>query len=170
MEWTLRLVGMGIDGQSRSVDVMAIARPEGLGETAYLGLSLAEAKQLLSQVQQAVVAAQADRHAMFRPDCQSCGRMVDEQIGLPRHVGLEAAKHTGHLGRRHGGGCFPFRHDVERFQGVADQIEGSLHLAVPQAPASTLVDNIRETGAFLAIFGGGVWPAFDRLGDVLNAH
>jgi hypothetical protein len=26
MEWTLRLVGMGIDGQSRSFDVMAISR------------------------------------------------------------------------------------------------------------------------------------------------
>jgi hypothetical protein len=52
-------------------------------------------------------------------------------------------------------GCFPFRHDVERFQGVADQIEGSLHLTVPQASANMLVDDIREAGAFLAIFGGG---------------
>jgi hypothetical protein len=33
-----------------------------------------------------------------------------------------------------------------------------------------LVDNIRKTSAFLAIFGGGVRPAFDRLSDVLNAH
>ena len=64
---------------------------------------------------------------------------------------------------------FPFRHDVERFQGVADQIKGSLHLAVPQAPAN-MVNNIRKTGAFLAIFGGGVRPALDRLGDVLNTH
>jgi hypothetical protein len=86
MEWTLRLVGTGIDGQSRSVDVMAIARPEGLGEIAYLGLSLAEAKQLLSQVQQAVVAAQADRHAMFRPDCQSCGRMYHAKGWRPHRI------------------------------------------------------------------------------------
>jgi hypothetical protein len=28
MEWTLRLVGIGIDGQSRSFDVMAISRPD----------------------------------------------------------------------------------------------------------------------------------------------
>jgi hypothetical protein len=34
MEWTLRLVGTGIDGQSRSVDVMAITRPDGLREIA----------------------------------------------------------------------------------------------------------------------------------------
>jgi hypothetical protein len=34
MEWTLCLVGAGIDGQSRSVDVMTISRPDGLGEIA----------------------------------------------------------------------------------------------------------------------------------------
>ena len=34
MEWTLRLVGMGIDGQSRSFDVMTISRPDGLGDIA----------------------------------------------------------------------------------------------------------------------------------------
>jgi hypothetical protein len=44
MEWTLRLVGTGIDGQSRSFDVMPISRPDGLGEIANLGLTLAEAK------------------------------------------------------------------------------------------------------------------------------
>jgi hypothetical protein len=73
MEWTLRLVGTGIDGQSRSCDALAISRPDGLGDIANLGLTLAEARQLLAQVQQAVVAAQAHHHAMFRPDCQSCG-------------------------------------------------------------------------------------------------
>ena len=72
MEWTLRLVGTGIDGQSRSFDVMPISRPDGLDEIANLGLTLAEAKLLLAQVQQQVVAAQAYHQAMFRPDCQSC--------------------------------------------------------------------------------------------------
>jgi hypothetical protein len=43
-EWTLRLIGTGIDGQSRSFDVTAISRPEGLGDIANLGLTLAEAK------------------------------------------------------------------------------------------------------------------------------
>jgi hypothetical protein len=36
MEWTLRLVGIGIDGQSRSFDVMTISRPDGLGDIADL--------------------------------------------------------------------------------------------------------------------------------------
>ncbi|MEA2732413.1 MAG: hypothetical protein QOF70_6888, partial [Acetobacteraceae bacterium] len=52
---------------------MEISRPDGLGDLANLGLTLAEAKQLLARVQQDVVAAQADNQAMFRPDCQSCG-------------------------------------------------------------------------------------------------
>jgi len=73
MEWTLRLVGTEIDGQSRSCEVMAISRPDGLGDIAALGLTLAEAKQLRVQVQQEVVAAQARQHTLFRPDCQSCG-------------------------------------------------------------------------------------------------
>ena len=71
MEWTLRLVGTEIDGQSRSCEVMAISRPNDL-DIAALGLTLAEAKQLLVQVQQEVVAAQARQHTLFRPDCRSC--------------------------------------------------------------------------------------------------
>ncbi len=73
MEWTLRLVGTGIDGQSRSYEVMAISRPDGLADIANLGLTLAEAKLLLARVQQQVVAEQANTHAMFRPDCRLCG-------------------------------------------------------------------------------------------------
>ena len=42
MEWMLRLVGTGIDGQSRSFDVMEISRPDGLGDIASLGLTLAD--------------------------------------------------------------------------------------------------------------------------------
>ena len=68
MEWTLRLVGMGIDGQSRSFEVMAINRPDGLGDVAKLGLTLAEAKLLLAQVQQQVVAASARAEIAVPPD------------------------------------------------------------------------------------------------------
>jgi hypothetical protein len=52
MKWTLRLVGTGIDGQSRGCQVMAITRPDGLGDIANLGMTPSEAKQLLVQVQQ----------------------------------------------------------------------------------------------------------------------
>ena len=73
MEWVLRLVGTGVDGQSQSFDVMEISRPDGVSDIANLGLTLAEGKRLLAGVQQVVVAVQVDSHAMRRPDCQSCG-------------------------------------------------------------------------------------------------
>jgi hypothetical protein len=37
MELVLRLVEIGLDGQSRSSDLMAISRPDGLGDLANLG-------------------------------------------------------------------------------------------------------------------------------------
>jgi hypothetical protein len=52
---------------------MEIRAPRDLGDIAHLGLTLSEAKQLLSRVQQAVVAAQAQDHAVLRPDCSFCG-------------------------------------------------------------------------------------------------
>jgi hypothetical protein len=56
MEWTLCLVWTGFDGQSRSFELMAISRPDGLGDIAHLGITLSEAKQLLVHVQQQIVA------------------------------------------------------------------------------------------------------------------
>src|ERR1700733_9712301 len=73
MGWVLRLVETGIDGQSRISDVMEINRPDGLSDIGHLGLTLAEAKQLLARVQQEVVAAQTDKHGRLRPNCRSCG-------------------------------------------------------------------------------------------------
>jgi hypothetical protein len=86
MEWTLRLVGMGIDGQSRSFELMVISRPDGLGDIANLGLTLAEAKQLLAQVQQQLVAEQANTHATFRPDCGSCGGTCQVKDWQPHRI------------------------------------------------------------------------------------
>jgi hypothetical protein len=86
MEWTLRLVGMGIDGQSRSFEVMAISRPDGLGDIANLGLTLAESKLLLAQVQQQLVAEQANTHATFRPDCRSCGGTCHVKDWRPHRI------------------------------------------------------------------------------------
>jgi hypothetical protein len=50
MGWVLRLVETGVDGSSRSVDVMAIDRPGDLGDIAALGLTLAQGKQLLTRM------------------------------------------------------------------------------------------------------------------------
>jgi hypothetical protein len=73
MGWVLRLVETGTDGAARGDDVMEIELSRDLGDIANLGLTLAEAKQLLARVQRAVVAAQAHDHAGHRPNCSSCG-------------------------------------------------------------------------------------------------
>src|SRR3954447_24959175 len=86
MEWVLRLVETGIDGQSRSSDVMAISRPDDVGDLANLGLTLAEAKQLLAHVQQGVVAAQVGNHALSRPDCLSCGGRCHVKDWRPHRI------------------------------------------------------------------------------------
>ena len=65
---------------------MAISRPEGLGEIANLGLTLAEAKQLLVQVQQQLVAEQANAHAPFRPNCRSCGGTCQVKDWQPHRI------------------------------------------------------------------------------------
>jgi hypothetical protein len=74
MTWVLRLVETEIDSPARVIDVMDIRPLVDLGDIAKLGLTLAEAKQILARLQQAVVAVQADNHAVLRPDCSSCGQ------------------------------------------------------------------------------------------------
>ena len=55
MGWVLRLVETGVEGSSRSVDVMVIDRPGDLDDIAALGLTLAQGKQLVALVQQEIV-------------------------------------------------------------------------------------------------------------------
>jgi hypothetical protein len=72
MGWVLRLVETGVEGSSRSVDVMVIDRPGELGDAAALGQTLAQGKQLIALVQQEIVSAQSRDHAARRPDCRTC--------------------------------------------------------------------------------------------------
>ena len=51
---------------------MEIRRPPGVGVLANLGLTLSEAKQLLTSVQQAMVGNQTDEHGRLRSECRSC--------------------------------------------------------------------------------------------------
>ena len=50
MGWVLRLVETGTEDPARRTDVMEISRPSDLRNIADLGLTLAEAKQLLARV------------------------------------------------------------------------------------------------------------------------
>src|SRR4051794_18298028 len=73
MGLVLQLVETCADGGARSIELMELGRPGNLRDIADLGLTLPEAKQLLTCVQQAVIAVQARDHATLRPDCASCG-------------------------------------------------------------------------------------------------
>jgi hypothetical protein len=64
MDWILRLAAAG--GEGPSLDIMEINKPDDLGDIAYLGLTLAEAKQLLARVQCEISSAQASKHAARR--------------------------------------------------------------------------------------------------------
>jgi len=70
--WILRLVKTGAEGEGLCTDTMEIRRPDDLVDIANLGLTLAEAKQLLAGVQREIVAAQAREHADRRPTCPHC--------------------------------------------------------------------------------------------------
>jgi hypothetical protein len=77
MAWVLRLVETGIDGPARVIDVTDIRPLGALGDISKLGLMLSEAKQILARLQQAVVAIQADDHAVLRPVCAHFGRSAE---------------------------------------------------------------------------------------------
>ncbi len=62
MKLVLRLVKTGIDGSSRSVDVLEIVGRSDPGDIAALGVTLSQGRQLLGLIQQEVVAAQFRDH------------------------------------------------------------------------------------------------------------
>jgi len=116
VSWILKLLKTGADGEGQATDVMEIDRPGDLRDVATLGLTLSEAKQLLSVVQREIVAAQANTHATLRPDCP-CGGGVrhvkdyrDHSIAslfgqvvvrLPRFAALRVVRSTlGSIGHR----------------------------------------------------------------------
>ena len=70
MGWTVRLVEAGAEGPG--VELMEISRRSDLSDIGNLGMTLAEAKQLLAVVQREVSTAQAREHATRRPVCP-CG-------------------------------------------------------------------------------------------------
>jgi hypothetical protein len=105
MEWVLRLVGTGVDGQFQSFEVMEISRPDGVGDIANLGLTLAEGKRLLAGVQQGVVAGQVDSHATLRPDCQSCGRRCHVKDWRPHRIATLFGEVSASLPRFLCAGC-----------------------------------------------------------------
>ena len=105
MAWIVRLVKLAADGETQSVDVMTINRPDDLSEIANLGLTLAEGKLLLRGLQQQIVAAQAKSHALRRPDCRSCGAVCHVKDYRDHAVATLFGQVTGD--RRECGGRYP---------------------------------------------------------------
>ena len=64
-----------------------------------------------------------------------CRRIIDDQVRLPGDVGLEPLQQRRCL--RRGRQC-RLRHALKRGQGLPDEIQGTLHLTVPEAPADVL--------------------------------
>src|SRR5689334_24696458 len=105
MGWVLRLVESGADGSSDSIDVLEIERPGDLGDLADLGLTHAEGKQLLTRVQQAVVAAQSRDHAARRPACRTCGAACQLKDYRPHQIATVFGPVTVRLPRFRCAGC-----------------------------------------------------------------
>jgi hypothetical protein len=105
MGWVLRLVETGVDGASRSVDVMAIDRLSDLSDIADLGLTLAQGKQLVALVQQEIVTAQSRDHAVRRPLCRSCGTACQVKDYRPHQIAILFGQVTLRLPRFRCAGC-----------------------------------------------------------------
>src|SRR3954449_10023977 len=103
MGWGLRLVE--VEGPSGSVDVLEIDRPGNLDDLADPGLRLPDGKQLLSQVQQAVVAAQCRDHAAQRQACRACGAAGRVKDYRPRRIATLFGMVTVRLPRFRCAGC-----------------------------------------------------------------
>jgi hypothetical protein len=99
------LVETGVDGSSRSVDVMAIDHPGDLGDIAALGLTLAQGKQLVALVQQEIVTAQSRDHALRRPDCRTCTTPCQIKDYRPHQIATLFGQVTLRLPRFRCAGC-----------------------------------------------------------------
>src|SRR3954451_21044574 len=86
MKLVLRLVETGIDGSSRSVDVLEIVGRSDPGDIAALGITLSQGKQLLGLIQQEVIAAQCRELAIRRPSCRSCAAVCQLKDYRPRQI------------------------------------------------------------------------------------
>ncbi|MBV8573520.1 MAG: ISKra4 family transposase [Acetobacteraceae bacterium] len=80
---------------------MEITKSADLRDIADLGLSLAEAKQLLAGLQREVVAAQAREHALRRPTCRACGGACHLKDYRPHRIATLFGQVTVRLPRFH---------------------------------------------------------------------
>ena len=73
MGWVLGLVETGVETPARITDVRDLPGFGELPEIAKVGLTLADAKQILARLQEEVVATQTADDSVMRPGCPACG-------------------------------------------------------------------------------------------------
>ena len=91
--------------RGRGIDVLGLNQPRDLRDIASVGLTLPEAKRLLAQVQQAVVAVQARDHAALRPACSGYGACCHVKDWQSRQVATLFGKIMVRLPRFRCSGC-----------------------------------------------------------------
>src|SRR3954470_3868723 len=84
---------------------MAIECSGDLGDIAALGLTLAQGKQLVALVQQAIVTAQSRDHALRRPDCRTCTAPCQIKDYRPHQIATLFGQVTLRLPRFRCAGC-----------------------------------------------------------------
>ncbi len=92
MRFTVQLIICADDGRSDTTHDVAVLEKD-CQRIEQLGLTLAEAKQLLTQLQQHLVARQATAFVTTRSQCEACGTS-------PTDEGTDAAHHTHPLWHR----------------------------------------------------------------------
>src|SRR5689334_11988700 len=152
MGWVLRLVESGADGSSDSVDVLEIERPGDLGDLADLGLTHAEGKQLLTRVQQAVVAAQSRDHAARRPACRTCGAACQLKDYRPHQIATLFGPVTVRLPRFRCAGCGRAEAGIGwpahcRSTPELDQLRAQYSAFLPYRVAAGVLEHLLPVGA-----------------------
>jgi hypothetical protein len=145
MGWVLRLVETGTEGSVRSVDVLEIDRPGDLGDLADLGLTLAQGKQLVALVQQAVVAAQSRDHAAQRPECRTCATLCQVKDYRPHRIATVFGQVTLRLPRFRCAGCGAVEDGFDwpshcRSTPELDQIRAHVSTLMPYRVAAGLLE------------------------------
>src|SRR3954447_23923579 len=154
MGWVLRLVETGVDGSSRSVDVMTIDCPGDLSDIAGLGLTLAQGKRLVALVQQEIVTAQSRDHAVRRPLCRSCGAACQVKDYRPHRIATLFGQVALRLPRFRCAGCGGAEAGVSwpahcRSTPELDQVRAQFSALMPYRVAAGVLEHLLPIDAGL---------------------
>src|SRR3954451_1220524 len=152
MKLVLRLVETGLDGSSRSVDVLEIVGRSDPGDIAPLGVPLSQAKQLLGPIQREVGAAQCRELATRRPTCRSCAAVCQLKDYRPRQIATPYGLVTVRLPRFRCAGCGTMEAAVDwparcRSTPELDQLQAHLSALMPYRVAAGVLEHLLPVDA-----------------------